>query len=140
ATGTAALALRLTSPTSPGTPDVALVATTPATLSTALQVSDVRLTGGGGGTVALLSTTRDTSIAPSLSDLGTYSVAGGHYTGVSATVGGNVRTARADITVRSGRLLPILLVVRPDSISAASGNDGVNHAVLAAAGQLIHPP
>jgi cytochrome oxidase Cu insertion factor (SCO1/SenC/PrrC family) len=140
ASGGTALAVRLSSSASTGTPNVALVATTPATLSNALQVSDVRLTGGGGGAVPLLSSARDASIAPSLTDLGTYSVAAGHYTGVSATVGGNVHTARADITVRGGQLLPILLVVRPDSIAAASGNDGVNQAVLRAAGQLIHPP
>ena len=140
ATGGTALAVRLSSSASSGTPNVALVATTPASLSAALQVSDVRLTGAGGAAVPLLSGGRDASIAPSLTDLGTYSVAAGHYTGVSATIGGNVRTARADITVQNGALLPILLVVRPDSITAASGNDGVNHAVLAAAGQLIHPP
>jgi cytochrome oxidase Cu insertion factor (SCO1/SenC/PrrC family) len=139
ATGGTALATRLTA-SSPSLPDVALVATTPATLGTAQQVSDVRLSNARGDAVPLLGGARPTSIAPSLADLGVYSVGAGDYTGVTAIVGGNTRTARAAIAVRSGQLLPLLLVVTPDSISVASGNDGVNHAVLAAAGQLIHPP
>jgi cytochrome oxidase Cu insertion factor (SCO1/SenC/PrrC family) len=140
AAGATAFALRLSSSsTTGGTPDVALVATTPASVAAALEVGDVLLTGGGAS-VPLLRTARPTSTAPSLADLGAYSVPAGHYTRVSATVGGSLRTARLDVTVRSGQLTPILLVVRPDSITAAAGNDEVNHAVLAAAGQLIHPP
>jgi cytochrome oxidase Cu insertion factor (SCO1/SenC/PrrC family) len=142
ATGGTALALRLASPAAPpGTPNVALVATTPAALNASVEVGDVLLTGAAGQAGApLLRTARPTSVAPSLADLGAYAVAPGRYAGVSATVGGKLQTARLDVTVRSGQLTPILLVVRPDGISAAAGNDDVNHAVLAAAGQLIRPP
>jgi cytochrome oxidase Cu insertion factor (SCO1/SenC/PrrC family) len=140
ATGGTAFALKLaSSSTGSGTPDVALVATTPASVTAAVEVNDVLLTGGGAN-VPLLRSSRTASTAPALTDLGAYSVPAGHYTGVSATVGGSLRTSRLDVTVRAGQLTPILLVVRPDSIIAAAGNDDVNHAVLAAAGQLIKPP
>jgi cytochrome oxidase Cu insertion factor (SCO1/SenC/PrrC family) len=134
------LALRLTATSTATVPDVALVATTPATQTDTLQVGDVRLTRDGAPDVPLLTAAHTTARAPALADLGTYTVAAAHYTGVVATIGSNTRRAAADITVRNGQITPVLLVVRPDAISAAAGNDAVNHAVLAAAGQLIHPP
>ena len=141
ASGGAALALRLTASAPSGLADVELVATTPASLNSTQQVADVTLTGSKGD-VPLLRGSHDTEIADRVADLGAYNVPAGHYFGVSATVGSNRRTVKADITVQSGggRLLPILLVVQRDSFSVAAGNDAVNHAVLAASGTLIHPP
>jgi len=139
ATGATALVLRLSAGPAPASSDVALVATTAATLRAPLDVGDVRLTGLGAP-VTLLSGTGAASIAPDLGQLGYYSVPPGHYTGVSATVGGIVRSAQGDITVQAGVLTPVLLVARSDSISVAAGTDAVNHATLDAAGQLLHPP
>jgi cytochrome oxidase Cu insertion factor (SCO1/SenC/PrrC family) len=136
ATGGTALALRLTSSPS-GTGNVALVATTPASQHDALSVSDVSL----DGSVPLLRSSRTTALAPSLTDLGVYAVQPGSYQHVSATIGDKRYTAALTAAqVRAGQLLPVLLVLRPDGLNAAAGNDDVNHAVLAAAGQLLHAP
>ncbi len=139
ATGGTALTLRLIGTAPAGGDDVALVATTPATLSAPVAVSDVQLTGGGAP-VALAGSTPGAAIAPDITQLGTYAVASGHYTGVSATIGGIRRTAALDVQVAGGTLTPIVLVARPDSLSAAAGNDPVNQAVLTAAGQILRPP
>ena len=136
--GGAALAVRLAA--SPQEGSVPLVATVPATDHSTPVVADVSLLGSGGSTPLTTSTTAVNAHAPALADLGVQAVPAGDYTGISATVNGRRITARLVATVHSGALLPVLLVVGADSLSAAAGNDGVNHAVLAAAGQLIHPP
>lgn len=138
-TGATALVLRISQSPAASPQDVALVATTPATLGTAVQVTAVQLTGSGAP-VTLLSTAQPTRLAPDYADLGTYDIPSGHYTGVWATIGGITRTARIDVQISRGRLTPILLVVRQDSLTAATGNDATNQALLVAAGQLIRPP
>jgi len=136
-TGGTALALRMTA-SPPAGDDVALVATTPATLQSGVSVSDVRLTGGGASVP--LAGAQTAKIAPDYAALGNYDVPSGHYTGVTATIGGNTRSARLDVDLVRGRLTPILLVARPDSLTATAGNDATNQALLVAAGQFITPP
>jgi cytochrome oxidase Cu insertion factor (SCO1/SenC/PrrC family) len=136
--GTAALVIRHASSTS-GTANIALEATTPAGQPAALDIADVRLLGGAT-TVPLLQSSRHTSLAPALTNLGIYAVQPGTYTGVSATVGGKQYTVAITATARSGGVVPIVLVLRPDGVTAAAGNDGVNDAVLTAAGQLLRAP
>ena len=135
--GGAALAVRLTTSTSSGS--VALVATVPAADRSTPAVADIALTGDGGS-VALTASAPSPAHAPALTDLGLHAIAAGDYTGVSATVNGHRMTARLVATLHSGGLLPVLLVIGAGRLSAAAGNDDVNHAILAAAGQLIHPP
>jgi cytochrome c biogenesis protein CcmG/thiol:disulfide interchange protein DsbE len=134
----AALAL-VARPGASGTTSLALVATVPVTdhshpLLTAVSVN------GPSGDVLLPTATPTLTPAPTLTDLGVHPVAAGRYTSVTATVNGQEYTVRIDFTVPSDAVTPLLLVVRRDGVTAAAGNDDVNHAALLAAGQLIHPP
>jgi protein SCO1 len=135
----ATIAVRHATSTGSGSANVALEATTLASQHAALDVADVKLLGPGT-TVPLLQSSRTTSLAPALTDLGVYGVQPGSYTGVSATVGGKPYTAQITAPARGGNVIPVLLVLRPDGMTAAAGNDGVNYAVLAAAGQLLQAP
>ena len=134
AAGATALAIRLTSAQ---VVSVALVATRPRTVGTAVTVSDVALVGNGAPLLA--QRTAAVAQAPATTDLGVFSVPAGTYSGVVATVNG-VRVSTSARLVVQGSLTPIALVVRPHGVEAAVGNDAANHAFLAAAGQLIHPP
>jgi cytochrome oxidase Cu insertion factor (SCO1/SenC/PrrC family)/thiol-disulfide isomerase/thioredoxin len=136
AAGMAALAMRLTASAEQAT--VALVATQAAAETVQHSVADVTLTGDRS--VLLVHAIPSLSRAPALTDLGVHAVPGSAYTGVSATVDGRQVSVRVAVALRRGGVTPVLLVVRGGSISAAAGNDDVNHAALQAAGQLIHPP
>ncbi len=137
--GGLALATRLAG--SSQTATVALVATVPLSETGTPVVSHVVLSGAGGENGVVLSESPPSlSRAPSLTSAGVHAVHDGRYTAVSATVDGRTVSAPVALTAQAGRVTPLLLVVRHAGITAAAGNDDVNHAVLAAAGQLIHPP
>ena len=137
AAGMAALAIRLTASADQAT--VALVATEVAGETTQHSLADVSLTGGGS-VVLVRAAAPSLSRAPALTDLGVHVVPDGAYTGIRATVDGRQLSVRVAVALRRGGVTPLLLVVRAGSISAAAGNDDVNHAALEAAGQLIHAP
>lgn len=118
---------------------VDLVATRNAGDATAPRVSHVLLTGGGND-VLLAESVATVARAPQLSDVGVRSVPERTYTGMSALVDGRQVSAPLHVSLHSGGVTPLLLVVHGGAITAAAGNDDVNHAALAAAGQLIHPP
>lgn len=136
--GGAALAVRLAA--APRGASVVLEATVPAAEKGDPALSDVVLVGSGGSVALSGSAPAAVVHAPLLTDLGVHGVSGGDYTTVSATVGGRRLTARLALTLRGGGVTPLLLVVRPGGITAAAGNDDVNHAALVAAGQILHPP
>jgi len=136
--GTAALAVRLTGSQQGATLD--LVAAVPATVAKVPTVSHVVLTARGGSTVLLAEETPSLAHAPTPTEVGVRTLAAGDYTAVSATVNGRLATATVRLTLHSGAVTPLLLVVGGGSLTAAAGNDDVDHALLAAAGQLIHPP
>jgi cytochrome oxidase Cu insertion factor (SCO1/SenC/PrrC family)/thiol-disulfide isomerase/thioredoxin len=136
--GGAALAIRLAG-ASRGGGSLVLEATVPAGEKANPVVTDVAL-AGAGGSVGLVGSTPALAHAPGLTDLGVHGVGAGDYRLVSAVVDGRLLTAPVALTMRSGGLVPLLLVVRPSGITAAAGNDDVNHSLLAAAGQLLRPP
>lgn len=135
----AALAL-VARPAASGTTSLALVATVPVADHSHPLLTGVSLGGGPSGDVLLPTSTPTLDPAPTLADLGVHRISAGTYRSVTATVNGQQRTARLSFTVPADTVTPLLIVVRHDGITAAAGNDDVNHAALLAAGQLIHPP
>jgi len=140
ASGGVALGVRLAAAPQ-GSASVALVATVPATVQAHPRLSGVALRRADGSSVNLtVSSAAAPQQAPALSDLGVHRAPAGDYTALVATVDGRSVTAPLSATLHGGALTPVLVVVRPGGITAAAGNDDVNHAVLAAAGELIHAP
>jgi len=119
--------------------DLLVNATVPAGQHGAVVVSDVRLSGDGGGEAVLFDGKATVKRAPDLTELATVRVAPGTYSSVRATVNGRVLTASLPLTVKEG-FTPVVLVVGGGSLTAAAGNDDANHAVLLASGQIIHAP
>lgn len=122
---------------SPSTGTLALVGTTGTHADEVVSRVELR---GPGVSSSVVPAPRPLSMAPQLTDLGTFAVPAGRYTDLTVRVGPRSLSSQFALTVRSGSLTPVLVAVSGERLASFVGNDQVNLGLLLTSGQVTTVP